>query len=210
MGIGTTEPTQKLDVRGGVRIDSTLHVGDSIVITNGARVGDDLKVSGDAYFGNNAYITKDLKVDGQAIFNGPFATNNSVSMNNLPTSDAEPGEYKLLLIDNEGNVKSGELTTEVAEFLYNLVPKHCVTDANQNTLHPTWDNGTNKIFIECPNTNVGIGTSNTTHKLTVVGDEYVNGTTQNTMAVSVQHQAHSPELKLIITPTILTTAMELV
>ena len=65
VGIGTTEPTAKLDVRGAARIDSTLHVGDSIVITNGARVGDDLKVSGDAYFGNNAYITNDLRVEGR-------------------------------------------------------------------------------------------------------------------------------------------------
>ena len=185
VGIGTTEPTEKLDVRGGVRIDSTLHVGDSLIIINGARVGDDLTVSGDAYFKNSAYVAKDLKVEEQASFNGPFSTNNAVNMNNLPLSTATPGDYKLLLIDDQGVVKSGELTTEFAEYLYNLAPKHCVTDQNGNTLHPTWDNDVNKIFIECPNTNVGIGTSNTTHKLTVVGDEYVNGTSQNTMAVAV-------------------------
>ncbi len=67
VGIGTTEPTEKLDVRGGARIDSTLTLGDSLLITSSARVGEDLRVSG------NAHIEGNLNVNGEfTLPNGPL------------------------------------------------------------------------------------------------------------------------------------------
>lgn len=52
VGLGTTTPTARLTVAGSTRIDSTLTVKDSVVMSSSARVGTDLKVDGNLYIPN--------------------------------------------------------------------------------------------------------------------------------------------------------------
>ena len=69
VGIGTTNPSAKLDVNGHVRIDSTLLIKDSILIQKDARIIEDLKVEGQVYFPNieyaNGLTNTDLLVKDQ-------------------------------------------------------------------------------------------------------------------------------------------------
>jgi hypothetical protein len=55
VGIGTLNPSSKLDVNGHVRIDSTLLIKDSILIQKDARVLEDLKVEGQFYLPNISF-----------------------------------------------------------------------------------------------------------------------------------------------------------
>lgn len=69
VGIGTLNPSAKLDVNGHVRIDSTLLIKDSILIQKDARIIEDLKVEGQVYFPNiefaNGLTNTDLLVKDQ-------------------------------------------------------------------------------------------------------------------------------------------------
>lgn len=56
VGIGTLNPSSKLDVNGHVRIDSTLMVKDSLLIKKDARVLEDLKVEGQLYLPNISFV----------------------------------------------------------------------------------------------------------------------------------------------------------
>ena len=149
VGIGTTEPTEKLDVRGGAKIDSTLRVGDSIVVSNSARVGDDLRVSGSTYIGG------DLNVDGNVTLpNGPL--NLSYLVNSTST------EPQVLLFDEFGNVKSGG---NAMSFVYGTASAQlpCLTDLNGNIVYgsPTWQHGPQQMYIlnnNCiPDVKLGVG-----------------------------------------------------
>jgi hypothetical protein len=153
VGIGTTEPTEKLDVRGGARIDSTLNVGDSIVVTNSARVGEDLTVSGNAYFKNNASVTYDFDVQGTTLLNRT-AISGDFFIQNLVDQTSFDGYDILLRNQNDGAVVKSTLEALQG----NMYSKICST-VNGVIQSPTWANGPNKIFVECPEVFVGIGTN---------------------------------------------------
>lgn len=137
VGIGTTQPTEKLDVRGGAKIDSTLRVGDSILINNSARVGEDLRVNG------NAYIEGSLTL--------PLLVN------------PVPANPEVLFIDPSGELKrgGGDVKSLAYEPFPQLMP--CLTDGNGNTIYasPTWQHGPEKIFVlnnQCiPDVKLGVG-----------------------------------------------------
>lgn len=52
VGVGTLTPSAKLDVKGTMRVDSTLTVKDELVTESDARIGEDLKVEGQLYVPN--------------------------------------------------------------------------------------------------------------------------------------------------------------
>lgn len=166
VGIGTTEPTEKLDVRGGARIDSTLNVGDSIVVTNSARVGEDLTVSGNAYFKNNASVTYDFDVQGTTLLNRT-AISGDFFIQNLVDQTSFDGYDILLRNQNDGAVVKSTLEALQG----NMYSKICST-VNGVIQSPTWANGPNKIFVECPEVFVGIGTNTPLYNLDVRGKGY--------------------------------------
>lgn len=79
VGIGTTNPTERLTVNGSARIDSTLTVRDSMIVDRGA------------------HIKSDLQVDGSITLEG------NLTLNLLRDSTLVDDE--VILIDSTGNLK---------------------------------------------------------------------------------------------------------
>lgn len=169
IGIGTTNPSVKLDVRGNVKIDSTLLVKDSLSVIHSARMGEDLTVLGNAFFKSNAEVIQNFNVLGQTTLNqtkisGPFTLNYAVNQDDLNNLD-------LLL----RNPLTGEIVkTSILTLNQNMYSKQCST-LNGIVPNPTWSNGPNKIFIDCPEVLVGIGTNSPIHNLDVRGRAYASG-----------------------------------
>lgn len=159
VGIGTTSPTSKLDVRGDVKIDSVLNVGDSLVVARGATISEDLKVTEDTYL-NGSLKLKSLK--------------------NETTTDAG-----LLLIDPEGNVtRGGALLAEV----YADISREC-KDGNggfTTPANPTWANRPGAIYAtqQCvPDVKVGIGTTEPAAKLHILLNDEAPGIQTHALVV---------------------------
>ena len=171
VGIGTTSPTEKLDVRGGAKIDSTLRVGDSLTVTNSARVGEDLTVTGNAFFKSNASVVMDFDVAGQTRL-GNTDILGGLNIPNLNTTN-ELNDFSFLLTDENGAVvKSGiHGVSTLGTILYSL---SCSPANNGIVENPTWANGPNRIFNMCPEVSVGIGTNAPLYKLDVRGTGYFN------------------------------------
>jgi hypothetical protein len=156
VGIGTTAPTAKLDVRGDARIDSTLKVGDSLIIMNSARVGDDLKVSG------NAFIEGDLQVLGLSELNATVITG-ALGLPGLNTADHITG---VLVLDENGKVQ------KMDGLQLGTLPYKPFTICDLANPHPTWSSEIGKIYSFCPDVRVGIGTNSPEYLLDVRGSGY--------------------------------------
>lgn len=139
VGIGTLNPSSKLDVNGHVRIDSTLLIKDSILIHKNARVQQNLKIEGNTFLSNVQFS------------NG--------------LNDTE-----ILIRDQDGQI----LKTSIEQLSDKIYSKQCPTDPLEDVPNPVWVNGLNKIYIDCPPVNVGIGTSTPRVKLDVLGATYTN------------------------------------
>ncbi len=106
----------------------------------------------------DARIIEDLKVEGQVYFpNIEFA-------NGLTNTD-------LLVKDQNGQVLKTPILN-LGEFIYS---QPCFTDVLGNVSHPVWVHGLNKIYIDCPPVNVGIGIDSPRVKLDVIGNVSANG-----------------------------------
>lgn len=55
----------------------------------------------------------------------------------------------------------------------------CISEAD-GTYLPYWKTGANKVFVDCPNTRVGINTSSPSHNLHLIGNQLTEGTGQFT------------------------------
>jgi hypothetical protein len=101
---------------------------------------------------SSARIGADLKVDG------------NLYLPNIPVLNSIHEEY-ILLTNAEG------LTEKAGIEALTTIPysKHC-SAANGIVPSPTWANGPNKLFSECPEVLVGIGTNTPTRQLDVRGD----------------------------------------
>lgn len=75
-------------------------------------------------------------------------------------------EEQILYLSNDGQLKKGDLKS-LTSALYK--PVACLTDGNGNSPSPTWSNGLNKLYSNCPKVNVGIGTASPLLKLDVRG-----------------------------------------
>ena len=95
-----------------------------------------------------------LDVDGNVVLR------NRVMLKNL---DPANGTESIVFIDNNGDLKIGDADA-IGDILYES--KACPAG---DILSPQWANGTNKIFSECPQVFVGVGTNSPNHKLDVRG-----------------------------------------
>lgn len=138
VGLGTTTPTAKLDVRGDVKVQ------DSLVVQSTARI-------------------EDLIIEGNAIFKQDATINGILYLPNLSTIPNFDNQ-SILLQKSDGSILKAGLSA-VSEMSYS---KECAT-VNGNVPNPTWHNGVNKIYVDCPTVNVGIGTNTPLHRLDVRG-----------------------------------------
>lgn len=138
LGTGTSTPTARLQVAGSTRIDSTLTVNDSVIMSSSARVGADLKVDGDLYLPNISTVDH---LNSETIL---------VSGENGITKKLAIGTLRDVFYSRNCDLAGGVVTS------------------------PTWANGPNKLFSECPQVLVGIGTSTPTRQLDVVGEAKVS------------------------------------
>ncbi len=134
LGTGSTVPTARLTVAGSTRIDSTLVVGDSVLMSSSARVGADLKVDGDLYLPNIAQL------------------------------DGLHGET--ILVSGENGVTKKLAIEAIRDAIYS---RNCDIVTGGSVTSPSWANGPNKLFSECPQVLVGIGTATPTRQLDVLG-----------------------------------------
>jgi len=140
-----------------VRIKEKLVVDQKVILKNDLVVKQDLKVEGKSHF------------DSTAIFNDKVRFTNLTPANNL-------NNQELLIKGDNGQVKTLTLNA-MSEALYSKI---CPVDPNEDVLSPTWQNGLNKIYYDCPKVNVGIGTNTPRVKLDVAGTTHTNRLAINT------------------------------
>jgi hypothetical protein len=167
VGIGTLNPSAKLDVNGKVHIDSMLLVKDSILIQKNARIQKNLKVEGDTKFEQDAEVQKELTVNGNTILKGDLMVDQSVFLNTLQQVNGLANS-KIVVYDAIEKKLNG---LDPAFFVDEVYKIPCLIQ-DGDVLNPTWNNGTNKIFSECPHVNVGIATTVPRVSLDVLGTTY--------------------------------------
>lgn len=162
VGIGTTSPTNKLQVNGTAQIDSSLVVKDSIIIHKSARVKSDLKVDGNAILKNNATVKNDFKVLGKSTLIGDvIIKDGDVKIKSL--GDSTLVDDGILLINSNGKLKNGGewrslIYTEPQPQFY-----ECLSDALGNPIHnaPAWRADPQRMFLidaHCsPDPRLGVG-----------------------------------------------------
>jgi hypothetical protein len=145
------------------------------------RIDSTLMIKDSILVKKDARIEQDLKIEGQ------------VYMPNLV--EISPEEEKTIIVkDQNGQLKLFNVDNLTNE----LYLKACETDENDNVLNPTWKNGINKIFIDCPNVDVGIGTSSPESKLDVRGTTFTNRLAIGTSPASMTGLFH---MKFSASPT---------
>lgn len=168
VGIGTTSPQVKLDVKGKVSIDSTLLVNDSVTIRRSLKVEEDVFLLGTAHL--NQVI-----INGGLTSNAPALFNQQVQFSGIGTASGISGK-NVILTDSAGHaqtVKADTLANLLKAHIYAepvLVDFYCTEVA---PVAPTWANGPYKLFSRCPDVNVGIGTPHPRVNLDVKGGAHV-------------------------------------
>jgi hypothetical protein len=155
IGIGTITPSEKLDVNGSVNIDSSLVIGDSIIIRKSARVSEDMTVGGNTSL-QAAAVAADLKVEGNIVYSGA-------------QGGAASQTSSILWMDPSNKIVKVIATEGLNATLYSF--------ATCRPNNPTWANGLNKLFVNCPLINVGIRTDSPRVPLDVIGAANVTSLT---------------------------------
>lgn len=171
VGIGTSTPTVRLTVAGSTRIDSALVVKDSVVFNKSLRVDQNVRFLGETKM-NQVKVTDEFVVNGLSKLNGEVKFTNIPLANNF-------SQLSFLMMNQNGMVKKGT-GTEMVQAIQSLVygtasPLPPLTVCDLEGYSPTWANGPSKIFVSCPNTKVGIGTSNPEYTLDCRGDAKTTG-----------------------------------
>lgn len=146
-------PTQGNVGIGTLTPSSRLDVNGTMKVDSCLIVKDTLITMGDARIGET------LKVEGDIV---------APNLGGVVDFDAS----KLVFTDNQGFILKGD-SDEAIEWIGNgIYSKQCPSDPFADVPNPVWVNGLNKIFIDCPPVQVGIGNNEPRTRLDVSGGIY--------------------------------------
>lgn len=123
-----------------------------LTVAGSARIDSTLLVSDSVFMASSASVGEDLKVEG------------NLYLPNIPMLNSIHEEY-ILLTNAEGLTEKADIDV-LNNILYS---KHC-SPVGGVVSNPTWANGPNKIFSECPEVFVGVGNNSPTRNVDVRGD----------------------------------------
>jgi hypothetical protein len=202
VGVGTLNPTARLNVNGNVKIDSSLVINDSLRVNKTIRVMDKVYIEGKTVMGDNAVVKQNFKVLGNTNFDGNATVDGNLKLPNVETlsnNNFTNGNFSFLVLNDNGVAKKGG-PNDLLNAIYSPANKQCDDAPITN---PTWSNGTNKIFVNCPQVFVGINTSQPRSSLDVKGTTYTNNLaigidpTQMEGKFHIKHFNSSPNSKIL-------------
>lgn len=163
VGIGTTNPSAKLDVNGSAVFDSTVVMKDSLEIQKSLRVKDKMKVDKKAVFKKNVVIKENARIEGN------LRALSNVKFEGLPDVDSLSTQSVLVLGDDDKvyRVNVGVLNYGPYQ------PINCKYDQLGDFIpqNPTWTSEPEKLHTgteECTGfVRVGIGTATPDSRLEV-------------------------------------------
>jgi len=189
VGVGTLTPSAQLDVNGNMIIDSCLLIKDSLIVNKAIRAMDRMIIEQKMTMKGDAIVKQDFRVNGNSRVDGNLRTIGNVkvegllklpNVNSLSNANIIAGNYNFLAINNNGVTKSlnyADLLPSIIADLYMpsgpLIGDRCFD--NTPISNPRWANGTNKIYTECPQVFVGVGTQTPRVQLDVVGGTGIYG-----------------------------------
>lgn len=140
-------------------VDSMLTVGDSASFNRSVRVAQHITVEGMTVMQQDATAGSDFKVEG------------NLYLPNIPGLTALDKE--MILVTNAEGLTERLSVGALLEPLYSFscAPVGGVVQS------PTWANGPNKLFVACPEVQVGVGTNAPTRSLEVNGTTKISGHT---------------------------------
>ncbi len=128
-----------------------------------------LQVAGSARFDSTVVANDSVSMTRNVAIGGDLKVGGNVYFPNIPTLNGIHDET-ILFTNGDGAV----VKFAAAKLREHMYAGLCDLAGGVND-SPTWANGPNKIFVECPSVFVGIGTNNPTRNLDVVGNTKVSG-----------------------------------
>lgn len=190
VGIGTTTPQAKLQVRGATRIDSTLYVDDSVSFKGSASVGGSLVVGDDIFVNDGTLHLKSL-------------------------GDTSLHTKGILMINEDGKVVNGGKLQSIIYNFPTLPSEQCPQDINGNILYapPIWQNEDHGMFLIDQNCHytprLGVGVkpqaklqvrlSNGENLTPLIVEKYKNGNLYKLLQLDNSGTLHAREVKVDLT-----------
>ncbi len=189
-------------------IDSTLTVGDSAIFRSHLEVDGHTIFNGETSLRENVTASRDFTVNENAYFMGNTTTYGTFSYPNAPSIDVF-GLHEIITRDPANGILHSFPLADMANQLLQL---DC--DPLSGNLHPTWRNAPGQLFPACPETFVGIGTTNPQRALHVTGEALFENFAEFTYTASVNNglaigTAPSDFSKLIIQNTVRPCAIQI-
>ncbi|MBK9191182.1 MAG: hypothetical protein IPM77_06510 [Crocinitomicaceae bacterium] len=142
-------------------VNQRLYAKEKLIVDLEAKFKQDIKVLG------NARINGDVRIDGELRVDGITKLYGAVKMNNLPLTTINDSAMKILVIAPNGAIQKVALHG-IGTIPDNL-PIYCPPGDVSN---PWWSSGLNKLYVACPQVNVGVSTSSPIFKVHVEGISY--------------------------------------
>ncbi|TNE54334.1 MAG: hypothetical protein EP338_07930 [Bacteroidetes bacterium] len=111
----------------------------------------------------NLFIDSNIQVNGSTLILNDFTSSGAVRLTGLENANGK-GQLSNVMIDSDG--KLFRLPGLILDGDKLPQGPKCLTNANN---HATWKAGVNKLYVDCPDVNVGINTDDPQFKLDVIG-----------------------------------------